>query len=476
MKQRKIYPVILSGGIGTRLWPVSQSNRPKQILNLGDSELTMLGKTALRVNDSSRFYPITCVCADEYRFLIYNEMQSVNANLRAILLENKRCNTAPAIALAAVDIMASDKDAIILVVPSDHYIRDLEAFNQALDDAIDVVLDDLIVAFATTPTSPYTGFGYIEQGSPIGHKSNLFKIKKFHEKPNLEKARSYLKTSLFHWNCGIFMFKATALKQAYQRYGQEIWQSQEKLVKNKIRDLHFVRFSGDDVPVVEQSFDHAIMEKTDASALINVDMGWNDIGSWQSLWQVQKKDKNGNSCIGEVMIDDLTDSFIYNEDADIIVASGLKNIVVVASDGKVLVIDKSRTENVKEIVNRLHENGQNHLLEHKKTFRPWGSYRQLYSNQNYLVKKLEINPGESLSLQYHEHRSEHWVVVSGRAEITIDDKTFEAECNQSFYINKGKKHRLSNPFKEIIIIIEVQTGDILSEDDIVRLKDIYQRI
>ncbi len=474
MMQDKLYPIILSGGLGERLWPVSQQNRPKQFLMLQE-QTTMLAQTIERFAQE-QFHPITCVCSEEQRFLVKDQFAQNQANPRAILLEPSRKDTAAAIALAALSVIESDGDGILVIAPSDHKISKCEHFYQALNLAVDSAKKGYIVTFGCVADLPHTGYGYIEQGQMFEDQNGVYAIKKFHEKPSQTQAQKYLAQGNFYWNSGMFVARATMVRDSFLKHANDIWKAQEKAYASKRQDLGFVKFLEEDyqsIPVA--SFDHAIMENIDHGLLVPIDIGWSDVGSWYQVWSMHAKDEHNNVAIGEHALSSSVNSFIYNEDADVVAVHGVSNIMVVASDNKVLVIDKDQSESVKSIVHSFIKQNKTHLFQNKKTYRPWGSYQELDVGGGYLIKKLIINPKQKLSLQYHHHRSEHWVIVSGTAHITLDDKSFDAHINESFFVPKNSVHRLENNKDEPLVIIEVQTGQILDESDIVRLEDIYQR-
>ncbi|WP_417430162.1 mannose-1-phosphate guanylyltransferase/mannose-6-phosphate isomerase [Kiloniella sp.] len=469
-----IYPVILSGGVGSRLWPVSRVSRPKQFLALS-SDNPLIVDTAERVL-SEGFYAPTVVCNVEHRFLVGESFSQAGIVPRAILLEPEARDTAAAIVSAAYSIFLDDPDAIVLAMPSDHSIKKCEIFSRAILDAQNATEHGKIVTFGIEPTHPETGYGYIEAGEYFDDDKNIRHVVNFHEKPNLKTASEYIATDYYSWNSGIFMFKASSLIDTVNELDPDYIKNIKASVENAKFDLDFIRLEKKAFSILpKSSFDVAVMEKTDQAVVIPVDMGWSDVGSWRSLWDVSKKDDKGNVCVGGAELLDCSGSLAWNEDGGITTMVGVEELVVVVSDGSVLVVNKNKAEKVKDLVSRLEKNKTKNYLQARTIYRPWGYYQSLDSGEGYLVKRISVKVGARLSLQYHFHRAEHWVVVSGIAKVTRGEDVFVLKSNQSTYLPMETIHRLENIGDVNLVLIEVQTGEHLSEDDIVRLEDVYGR-
>ena len=469
----KIVPVILSGGSGSRLWPKSRKAYPKQLHTLyGDK--TMLQHTALRV--ASLGAPIV-VCNDDQRFMVADQLSQVCATKPDIILEPVARNTAPAIAAAAtlaLQLYEKDVDEVILVVlAADHLIRKTHAFEAALEKAIIQAQKGHFVTFGVVPTCAETGYGYIKTSTIAGPEGAA--VEQFVEKPTQERARAYLEAGTYTWNSGMFVLPAAMLLEELRKCDTPWLAQSEKAVIDAKSDLDFVRLNEaafaqcDDI-----SIDFALMEKTNKAWMVPLDAGWSDLGSWDSLWATSEKDEQGNATLGDVLIKDSKNCLVQSEDR-LIAAVGLDNVVIVDSDDAVLVVDKSSTQDVKKIVDELKRSSREEYKNHRKVHRPWGSYASLAYGERYQVKCIKVKPGASLSLQMHHHRAEHWVVVSGTALVQRGDDELLLTENESVYIPLGEKHRLTNPGKLMLELIEVQSGSYLGEDDIVRFEDVFGR-
>ncbi|NRB40074.1 MAG: mannose-1-phosphate guanylyltransferase/mannose-6-phosphate isomerase [Pseudomonadales bacterium] len=464
----KIFPVILSGGSGTRLWPMSRKAYPKQLLKLvGDN--TMLQETALRVSHLDA--PII-VCNNDHRFMVAEQMQSINVTAESIILEPVARNTAPAIALAAIKAMQVDGEAIIAVFPADHLIKDVDAFRNALDLAIEQAGEDKLVTFGIVPSAPETGFGYIKAAKKDGDAA----VEGFVEKPDLATAKEYVASGDYFWNSGMFVFKAKVFLNELEKTQSAMVTACMAAVDRAQEDLDFLRV--DEKAFAESpddSIDYAVMEKTAKAWMVPLDAQWSDLGSWSSLWEVSEKDENQNVALGDVIMEDCS-GCLFQSETQLIAAIGLEDIVVIDTKDAVLVAHKDRVQDVKKIVEQLKKSGRTEHLLHREVFRPWGSYDSIENGERYQVKRIVVKPGSSLSLQMHHHRAEHWIVVSGTAEVEVDKIKRLLTENESVYIPLGAVHRLSNPGKLNLELIEVQSGSYLGEDDIVRFEDVYGRV
>lgn len=464
----QIIPVILSGGSGTRLWPVSRKAHPKQFLQLA-SDKTMLQNTLLRVNHLDQ--PII-VCNQDHRFLVAEQAKALNITPKRILLEPVARNTAPAIALAALAAIEENPDCIIAVFPADHVIKDQSAFDEALLSAIDLAQKGNLVTFGIIADKPETGYGYIRAKSNQGPA----KVDGFVEKPDLETAQKYLDSGDYFWNSGMFVFKAQQYIFELETFQPALLAACQQAFEQAASDLDFLRINQQAfAQAADISVDYAIMENTDKAWVVPLAADWSDVGAWSSLWEVMEKDEQGNSIQGDVLLDNCSGCLAQSEHK-LIAGIGLDNIVIVETKDAILVAEKSQAQNVKNIVEKLKQQSRTEHLLHRKVYRPWGSYDGLESGEQFQVKRITVNPGASLSLQMHFHRAEHWIVVEGTADIEIDDNKTLLSPNQSIYIPLGAKHRLTNPGKIPLELIEVQSGSYLGEDDIVRFEDHYGRV
>jgi mannose-1-phosphate guanylyltransferase/mannose-6-phosphate isomerase len=468
-----IHPVILSGGVGSRLWPLSRALFPKQLLPLA-GDRSLIQDTALRAAGTG-FQPPIIVCNVEHRFLIAEQMRETGINPAAILLEPVGRNTAPAAAVAALTVVQADPDGIILLMAADHIVADGTAFAKAVAAAAQAASHDRLVTFGIKPSSPETGYGYIQGGEAIHGSDGIRAVRRFVEKPDLATAKTYLASGDYLWNSGMFAFKASLFLNELARLEPAMLEQCRIAVAQGRKDLDFTRLAVEPFTTCRSvSIDYAVMEHTDKAAVVPVDMGWSDIGSWEALWQASAKDKAGNTLHGDVLQEASANSYLRS-DGPFVAAVGVDDLVVVATVDAVLVAAKNASQDVKKIVERLEKSGRDLHLTHRKVFRPWGAYESIDNGDRFQVKRITVNPGAKLSLQMHHKRAEHWIVVSGTAQVTCDDKVFTLKENESTFIPLGARHRLENIGTEPLQLIEVQSGSYLGEDDIVRFEDTYGR-
>ncbi|MCW4454287.1 mannose-1-phosphate guanylyltransferase/mannose-6-phosphate isomerase [Flavobacterium sp. MXW15] len=464
----QILPVILSGGSGTRLWPLSRESYPKQFLPLA-GEHSMLQATWLRVADIAGQMPIV-VANEEHRFVAAEQLQQVGVQPQSIMLEPVGRNTAPAIAVAALEATREGGDALLLVLPSDHVIADEAAFRTAVLQAAVAAEAGKLVTFGIVPTGPETGYGYIKAADGDGTRA----VERFVEKPDLATATDYVSSGQYYWNSGMFLFKASRYLQELERYHPAMLTASRMAWKKARRDADFTRLDKDAFTAVpSDSIDYAVMEKTSDAVVVPLDAGWNDVGSWTALRDVSQQDGDGNAHQGDVIAIDCRNTYAYGQ--RLVALVGLDDVIVVETDDAVLVGRADRMQEVKEVVARLKAEGRSEATWHRKVYRPWGAYDSIDHGERFQVKRITVKPGGTLSLQMHHHRAEHWVVVSGTAEVTRGDEVILLSENQSTYIPLGVTHRLRNPGKLPLELIEVQSGSYLGEDDIVRFEDTYGR-
>ena len=468
-----LHPVVLSGGSGTRLWPLSRQNQPKQFLSLmGDRSLFQ--ETVLRASRLPGVQAPVTVCSDEHRFMVGEQLQGVGMPSGGILLEPMARNTAPAIALAARHVASRDPGAMMLVMPADHLIEDEAAFRDAVAAARQLAEDGWLVTFGIRPDYAETGYGYILRGSELG--SGGFAVERFVEKPDLATAERYVAEGMYAWNSGMFLFKASRYLEALQRHAPAIAEASKNAYERSQTDLDFIRVDAQSFAASpSDSIDYAVMEKTDRAAVVPMSCGWSDIGSWSSLWAVAERDEDGNRHEGDVISVDTKGSLVRASERRMIATLGVEDLVVIDTADATLVARKDRVQDVKTIVDALKAAGRTEHLFHRKVYRPWGSYDSIGVGERFQVKRIVVKPGAALSLQKHAHRAEHWIVVSGVAEVTCDGRVFDLHENESTYIPLGSVHRLRNRGAEPVELIEVQSGTYLGEDDIVRLEDVYGR-
>lgn len=472
IKTAKVKPVILCGGSGTRLWPMSRKVLPKQFLPLVSGDSSLLQDTTLRAKAVSDATEVIVVCNEEHRFLVADQLAAINVPVLQ-MLEPEGRNTAAAVTAAA--IVTEIEDPVLLVLASDHAITNLEAFGDAVDRAAHLAASGHLVTFGIAPTRPDTGFGYIERGDPVEGVADAYRVARFVEKPPADRARILLASGRASWNSGMFAFRSSVLIEEMGRYRPDILASARAAVGTATRDLGFLRLGRDAfLACPSEALDRAVMERTERAVVISASFGWSDVGSWTALWEIADRDSNGNAARGDVRMYDTSDSLVYSNHR-LVATLGVKNLVVVETSDALLVADRSRSQEVRDVVEGLRGTDRTEHLSHTRVYRPWGYFENLDSGPGYLVKRIMVKPGAALSLQMHHHRAEHWVVVSGMAQVTRGGEITSLERNQSVYIPLGETHRLENPGQEELHIIEVQSGDRISEDDIVRFEDRYKR-
>ncbi|ERH49279.1 mannose-1-phosphate guanylyltransferase/mannose-6-phosphate isomerase [Pseudomonas sihuiensis] len=466
-------PLILSGGSGSRLWPLSRKLYPKQFLALTGSE-TLFQQTLGRLAIEGVSKPIV-VCNEEHRFIVSEQLAAIGNEAQTILLEPFGRNTAPAVAIAAMHLLAAGRDELLLVLPADHVIEDLPVFHSALGVARKAAEQGEMVLFGIPAERPETGYGYIRTGERSGLPGGVLSVEQFVEKPDLATASEFVAQGDYVWNSGMFLFRCSRYLEELQRHDQDIYDTCQLALSRSKSDLQFIRIDPSSFECCpDNSIDYAVMEKTDRACVVPLAAGWNDVGSWSALWDVQDKDDQGNSRSGDVVIHDSQDCLAHSQ-SKLVTLVGLKDVVVVETKDAVMVAHKDRVQDVKQLVNTLTCDGRAEAQNHCQVYRPWGSYDSIDSGNRFQVKRIVVKPGASLSLQKHHHRAEHWIVVSGTARVTCDDKTFLLWENQSTYIPIAAVHRLANPGKIPLEIIEVQSGSYLGEDDIERFEDVYGR-
>ncbi|MBF0587407.1 mannose-1-phosphate guanylyltransferase/mannose-6-phosphate isomerase [Prosthecochloris sp. N3] len=471
-----IIPVILSGGSGTRLWPLSRAMYPKQLLSLAGNG-TMLQETVARTTTIPDIGPVFCVCNEEHRFLVAEQLRQVTPNIGGIILEPVGRNTAPAVAVAAMQVREQFPDATMLILPADHVIRNPDAFAQAVQQGARAAEQGALVTFGVVPDAPETGYGYIRAGKPgtANLPQGISPVAEFVEKPDRATAEQYLEAGTYYWNSGMFLFRADRYLEELQEFNPAMLDAARQAIDKAARDLDFLRLDKDTFEACPaDSIDYAVMEKTTRAAVVPMDAGWNDVGAWSALWGVESRNDEGNVMKGDIITRDVHNSYLHST-SRLVAAVGLENCVVVETSDAVLVADKDRVQDVKSIVEELKTTGRNEAVTHQRVYRPWGSYETIDYADRYQVKRIVVNPGGKLSLQKHFHRAEHWVVVKGTALIQNGEKDIILKEDQSTYIPMTELHRLENPGKIPLELIEVQTGSYLGEDDIVRYDDQYGR-
>ncbi|WP_257293783.1 mannose-1-phosphate guanylyltransferase/mannose-6-phosphate isomerase [Endozoicomonas sp. YOMI1] len=494
-----LIPVIMSGGSGSRLWPQSRALNPKQFLPLVN-EQTMFQNTVARLDGLDAVGAPVVIANEAHRFLVAEQLRQMGRSAEAIILEPVGRNTAPAVALAALKALNQDdhqEEPVLLVLAADHVIQDEKAFHQAVETALPTTMDGKLVTFGIVPTHPETGYGYIRAGEklignreegiadkttepkPSTHPSSLtttYSVAQFIEKPDLETAQGYLASGGYYWNSGMFLFKASRYLEELKQFRPDILAACEKAMRVQNPDLDFVRLDEEAFRACpEDSIDYAVMEKTTDAVVVPLDAGWSDVGSWSSLANISDKDELGNSVQGDVLLQDTTNTYVRSE-KKLIATVGVDDLVVVESDDAILVAHKARVQDVKKVVESLKAAGRSEVNLHRKVYRPWGAYDAIDVGERFQVKRIMVKPGARLSLQKHYHRAEHWIVVKGTALVEIDGKEILLTENQSTYIPIGAVHRLENPGKFDLELIEVQSGGYLGEDDIVRFEDTYGRV
>jgi len=465
-----ILPVIMVGGTGSRLWPLSRELYPKQFLNIQGPD-SMLQTTVKRLRGLNCKDPLL-ICNEEHRFIVNEQLNLINQSYSDIILEPVGRNTAPAIALAALKATQKGEDPLLLVLAADHVISDIEAFHDAVRRATPYAEEGKLVAFGVSPTNPETGYGYIKA---VKTAANGYPIDSFVEKPSKELAETYYESGDYYWNSGLFMFRASLYLEELKKYQMEIYTQCVNAIKGMKKKLEFITVDKDAfIACPADSIDYAVMEQTENAIVVPMNAGWSDIGSWAALWDNFEKNAQGNVHQGDVLSIDTNDCFVRS-DEKLVVTIGLNDIVVINTKDAVLVAAKDKVQDVKKVVEILKENGRNEAKLHREVYRPWGKYDSIDQGARYQVKRITVKPGEKLSIQMHHHRAEHWIVVSGTARVTNGDQTYLLSENQSTYIPLGVIHALENPGKVPLEIIEVQSGSYLGEDDIVRFEDRYGR-
>lgn len=466
-----ITPVILSGGSGTRLWPLSRKMYPKQFLPL-TSDKTMLQETVARLSGLGTG-GLQVICNEEHRFLVAEQLRQIDKS-GEIILEPVGRNTAPAIALSALALnKAGNGDSVMLVLAADHVIENVDAFQQSVNIALPLAEQGRLVTFGIVPIEPATGYGYIK-GAAAGAQRYM-PVEAFVEKPDRETATAYLESGEYFWNSGMFMFRADRYLEELKQHRPDILVACEGAMSNTEADLDFLRVDKSKFAACpDDSIDYAVMEKTECAVVVPMDAGWSDVGSWYALWDVNDKDQFGNVSIGDVILESTQSSYVYSE-GRLVSTLGVDNLVIVDTKDALLVANKNRVQDVKSIVSQVKEQGRTEHLQHREVYRPWGKYDSIDNGERYQVKHITVDPGAKLSLQMHHHRAEHWIVVKGTAEVRCGDEIKLLSENESTYIPLGELHQLYNPGKVPLEIIEVQSGSYLGEDDIVRYEDQYGR-
>ena len=469
-----LIPVLLSGGVGSRLWPVSRREYPKQFLPLASDEHSLLQQTLIRVNGLPQRGPSIVVCNEVHRFMVAEQLRQLGEAQASIILEPTAKNTAPAATLAAMDALTQFDDAVLLVLPADHVIQDVDAFQAAVQTGLALTQQGKLVTFGIVPGEPETGYGYIQRGQAL-NDSGAYHVAHFAEKPDRATAQGYLDSGNYFWNSGMFLFRADYFLAELDKLAPEMLVACREAYESAEDDLDFIRVNGEAFAACPaDSIDYAVMEKTKQAAVVPLDCGWSDVGAWGALWEIGEQDKGGNVTHGDVLIHDVENSYLRAE-SRLLAAVGVDNLVVVETADAVLVANADRVQDVKKIVEQLDSMGREEAITHKRVYRPWGSYESLASDGRFQVKRIIVKPGQQLSLQMHHHRAEHWIVVKGTARVVCGEREFMLTEDQSTYIPLGTKHRLSNPGAIELELIEVQSGSYLGEDDIVRFDDNYGR-
>ena len=472
----RVYPVILSGGSGTRLWPLSRAQYPKQLLAL-TGDLSLLQETVLRIDSEDLFHLPTIVTNDDYRFVVAEQLREIGVTAKALLLEPVARNTAPAATVAAVHLAKEDPDAVVVIMPSDHLVREPTVFKAAVELAVEAVNLGRLVTFGVAPTRADTGYGYILSGAPLRGVAGCFEVSEFVEKPDAETAERYLAEGTYSWNSGMFVFRARNFLAEYERLHPASYAACRRAVVETTSDLDFVRLGHAAFAATEpESIDYAVMERTENAAVIPAEMGWSDVGGWNALWDAAKRDTKGNVIIGDIVAKDVADSYLRTVEGRLLAVSGVDNLIVVATDDATIVVPREGAgDRVKGLFAELERRGRQETVQHRRLYRPWGYSQEIDIGERFKVKRLVVNPGASLSLQRHASRSEHWVVVRGVATVVRGEEILRLHADQSIYIPLGEVHRLENAEDEPLHVIEVQTGDYLGEDDIERFEDVYGR-
>lgn len=470
-----IIPVVLAGGVGSRLWPISRALLPKQFIHFPQQPASLFQNTLSRLEGLAGLGDPLVVCNADHRFLVAEQLRTLGKSGSTIMLEPVGRNTAPAVAMAALSAQLISEEAVILILPADHVIQNIEAFHRAIGEGEKLARQEKLVTFGIVPDAPETGYGYIQKGELLDDDT-AYRVARFVEKPDRATAEDYLSSGDYLWNSGMFMFTASRYLEELKHYAGDISAScleaftglQQNGDFQQIPEAVFSACRSD-------SIDYAVMEKTDSAAVIPLNANWNDLGAWDAIWDIEDKDSDGNVTSGDVLTSGVSNSYIQ-AGSRLVAAVGMENAVIVETADAVLVAEKSKVQSVKHIVEQLEASKRTESINHNLVFRPWGSYESLAMAEGYQVKHIVVKPGASLSLQMHHHRAEHWTVIKGSGLITCDDKEFLLHANESTFIPLGSKHRLTNPGDEPVELIEVQLGDYLGEDDIVRFEDVYGRV
>jgi mannose-1-phosphate guanylyltransferase/mannose-6-phosphate isomerase len=470
----KIYPVILSGGSGSRLWPLSREHYPKPLLPLV-SDKTLLQETASRLDGIPDLGDAVYVCNEEHRFLLAEQVAQIGKTPATIILEPEGRNTAPALTLAALYLVKQNPDAMMVVMPADHVMSEPQQFVAAVEQGSDNAEQGALVTFGVVPESPETGYGYIKRDAQIG-SSAAYAVARFVEKPDVQTAEQYLSEGDYYWNSGIFLMRADRWLDEISQHRPDILKSCRAAMNKGVQDSDFFRVDKQLFHTCpSDSIDYAVMEKTDRAVVVPISAGWSDIGAWSALWSVCPRDADGNVIQGDVIAEDTHNALLIARHR-CLATVGLDDIVVVETADAVLVASKDRAQDVKAIVSRLKDSGRDECKTHRQVYRPWGSYEGIDAGTRFQVKRLSVKPGAQLSLQMHHHRAEHWIVVTGTARVTCGDQVFTLHENESTYIPIGETHRLENPGNIPLEVIEIQSGSYLGEDDIIRYEDVYDRV
>ncbi|MYL25264.1 MULTISPECIES: mannose-1-phosphate guanylyltransferase/mannose-6-phosphate isomerase [Halomonadaceae] len=473
MQDASILPVLLAGGTGSRLWPLSRSLMPKQFIRLTGDQ-TMLQQTLQRAAGVNAQAPVV-VCNEEHRFIVAEQARQADMALDRIMLEPFGRNTAPAVAMVAMQQRARNADPLLLVLPSDHLIDDDERFTTLIQQGAEAAADGQLVTFGVVPTGPETGFGYIEAGAPLSEGSNALAVSRFVEKPDQATAEQFLAAGNFYWNSGMFMFRASAYLEELRNNRPDIYEACERTVAAMPQDPEFDRVPAEVFEACpDESIDYAVMEHTQKAAVVPFDASWSDLGSWSALWEAEPRDEDDNVCIGDVVTHGTRNSYVRGE-SRLVAAVGMENAVIVETADAVLVANRDRVQDVKKVVEAIKNGDRTEHHAHARVFRPWGDYQSIDGGHRFQVKRITVKPGEKLSLQMHYHRAEHWVVVKGTAIVECNGEEKLLTENQSTYIPIGATHRLSNPGQVPLELVEVQSGAYVGEDDIVRFEDTYGR-
>ncbi|WP_413738024.1 mannose-1-phosphate guanylyltransferase/mannose-6-phosphate isomerase [Sodalis sp. RH21] len=468
-----LLPVIMAGGTGSRLWPMSRELYPKQFLRLHGVN-SMLQETLLRLKGIEVREPVV-ICNKEHRFMVAEQLREIDKLSNNIILEPIGRNTAPAIALAALNASANGDDPLLLVLAADHVINDIPAFHRAIEAAIPFASKDSLVTFGIVPTGPETGYGYIQRGEPTGDGTTGYRVKCFVEKPSQVVAEKYIESGEYYWNSGMFMFRAKRYLEELAQFRPDILDACRKALDHNVGGSDFITVDQERFTACpDESIDYAVMEQTRHGVVVPLDAGWSDVGSWSALWEVNEKEQDGNALTGDIFLHDTHGCYI-NTDEKLVAAIGVENLVIVNTKDAVLVVDKSQVQDVKRVVEYLKANQRSEYRRHREVYRPWGRCDLVVAENRFNVNRITVKPGASFSVQMHHHRAEHWIILAGTAKVTIADKTFLLTENQSTFIPIGAVHTLENPGKITLELLEVRSGSYLGDDDVIRIKDHYGR-